>query len=65
MRSLKVRRRRRDGGNVIDSVYLFGLELGQKVVFDSINHEAYTVQFISSDAHMILVTIFQHFSSVL
>lgn len=43
MRNLEVRRLRRDGGNVIDSVYLFRLELGQKVVFDSINHEAYTV----------------------
>lgn len=28
MRSLEVRRLRRDGGNVIDSVYLVRLELG-------------------------------------
>lgn len=30
MRSLEVRRPRRDGGNVIDSVYLVVLELGLK-----------------------------------
>ena len=48
MRSLEVRRLRRDGGNVIDYVYLVRLELGSKVVFDSINHEAYTVQSFSS-----------------